>query len=343
MESLLEPHTEATLARMAAEPLVLLPQDTTSLNYTGLRKTKGLGHINHEGSRGLFLHSLLAYRPDGIPLGVLDAQAWGRPEERSKDPRTRNAKSIDEKESVRWLDALTVAASAARRLPRTQHVVMTDREGDLYELHDAVQVGPPNLHCVIRAQHDRNLADHEKLWGFMEAQPIRLRRNLKVPRCRGHAARGAEVAIRWAQVTIQAPAVGPKKGWPALSLWGIWVYEDTPPRGVKQLEWMLLTDLPINTADEAWEKVLWYRLRWGIEEWHRALKSGCAVEQREFKTDENLKRVLTFDLIMAWRILALIKLGRALPNVPADLLYTAEELEVLLRAVKKNLPEGDHI
>ena len=343
MESLLKPHTEATLARMAAEPLVLLPQDTTSLNYTGLRKTKGLGVINHEGSRGLFLHSLLAYRPDGIPLGVLDAQAWGRPEERSEDPRTRNAKSIDEKESVRWLDALAVAASAARRLPRTQHVVMTDREGDLYELHDSVQIGPPNLHCVIRAQHDRNLGDHQKLWGFMEAQPVRLRRNLKVPRCRGHAARRAEVAIRWAQVTIQAPAVGPKKGWPPLTFWAIWVYEDTPPRGAKQLEWMLLTDLPINTADEAWEKVLWYRLRWGIEEWHRALKSGCAVEQREFKTDEHLKRVLTFDLIMAWRVLALIKLGRAVPRVPAELLYTAEELKVLLRAVKKNLPERDHV
>ncbi len=116
---------------------------------------------------GLFLHSLLAYRPDGIPLGVLDAQAWGRRQGPSDDKRTRNAKSIDEKESVRWLDGLVVAATAARRMPRTQLVVMTDREGDLYELHDAIQIGPPNLHSVIRAQHDRTLEDHQKLWGFM--------------------------------------------------------------------------------------------------------------------------------------------------------------------------------
>lgn len=341
MESLLKPHREATVARMAAEPLVLLPQDTTSLNYSGLRETSGLGRINHEGSRGLFLHSLLAYRIDGIPLGVLDAHAWGRSEKPGDDERTRNAKSIDEKESVRWVDALAVAATAARRLPRSQLVVMADREGDLYELHDSVQVGPPNLHCLIRAQHDRNLGDHQKLWGFMESQPVRLRRRLKVPRRRGQPARSADVAVRWAQVTIQAPAVGPKKGWPPLNLWAIWVYEDAPLRGAEGLEWMLLTDLPIATAEEAWEKIQWYRVRWGIEEWHRVLKSGCCVEQREFKTDEHLKRVLAFDLVVAWRILALIKLGRAVPNVRAELLYTGEELKVLLRAVKKNLPALD--
>jgi hypothetical protein len=339
MESLLKPHTEATIARMAAEPLVLLPQDTTSLNYNGLRETSGLGSINQQGTQGLFLHSLLAYRPDGIPLGVLNAKAWGRRPEQSDDPRTRNAKSIDEKESVRWLDALTVAATAARRIPRTQMVVMTDREGDLYELHDAIQIGPSNLHSLIRAQHDRTLADHQKLWGFMGAQPVRLHRKLKVPRRRGQPARWAEVGIRWTQVTIQAPAVGPKKGWPPLNLWTIWVYEDMPPHGAERLEWMLLTDLSINTSEEAWEKVLWYRLRWGIEEWHRVLKSGCGVEQRGFKTDEHLKRVLAFDLIMAWRILALVKLGRTVPNVPAELVYTAEELKVLFKAVKKNLPE----
>ena len=78
----------------------------------------------------------------------------------------------------------------------------------------------------------------------------------------------------------------------------VWVYEETPRQGTKRLEWMLLTDLPIQNAEEAWEKVEWYKIRWGIEEWHRVLKSGCAIEQREFKTAEQLKRVLTFDLIM---------------------------------------------
>ena len=117
---------------MAAEPLVLLPQDTTTLNYTGLRQTTGLGPLGEDKARGLWLHSLLAYRPDGVPLGLLEAQCWARPDPgQGTDPRGRNAKSIDEKESGRWVIALRTAAAAARRMPQTQVVVMTDREGDL--------------------------------------------------------------------------------------------------------------------------------------------------------------------------------------------------------------------
>jgi len=335
MQTLLSPHAESTQARMAVEPIVLLAQDTTSLNYSGLNQTTGLGEIGSGPARGLFLHSLLALRTDGVLLGVLDARSWGRGEEPSTDKRTRNAKSIDEKESARWMVELRVAASAARRLPRPRLVVMADREGDLYELHDGVQIGPPNLHVLVRAQHDRNLDGHQKLWAFMATQPLGERRDLRLPRRGSRAARIAAVEIRWASVTIQAPAVGPKKGWPPLTLRAVWVYEPEPPPGIEPLDWMLLTDLPVSTVAEAWEKVEWYCRRWCIEEWHRVLKSICKIEQREFKTAEHLQRVLAFDLIMAWRILALVKLGRAVPNVPASLLYTEEQLEVLTCAAKK--------
>jgi hypothetical protein len=73
----------------------------------------------------------------------------------------------------------------------------------------------------------------------------------------------------------------------------------------------------------------------GIEEWHRVLKSGCNVEGREFKSAEHLQRVLAFDLIVAWRILACLKLGRAFPQLPASLLYTAYEIAVLCAVQKK--------
>jgi hypothetical protein len=335
LHTLLAPHAEATLARMAAEPVVLLPQDTTSLNYSSLHKTEGLGVINHQGSRGLHLHSLLAWRPDGVPLGVLDARSWGRPPAPSPDRRTRNAKSVDEKESARWLQALAVAGAAARRLPRTEIVVLADREGDLYEMYDGVKIGPPNLHVLIRAQHDRQLDSHQKLWTFMAAQAVGERRELRVPRHGPQPARTASVEVRWATVTIQAPAVGPKKGWPPLTLHVVWVQEPQPPPGIEPLSWMLLTDLPVRTAAEAWEKVEWYAQRWGIEEWHRTLKSICKVEQREFKSARHLDRVLAFDLIMAWRVLALLKLGRAVPQAPASLIYTPEEIEVLTRSQKK--------
>ena len=336
---LLASHQEQTQARMAAEALVLLPQDTTSLNYTGLEKTTGLGSLGENAGRGLWLHSLLAFRPDGVPLGVLRADCWARPSDCS-DTAQRNAQSIVDKESLRWVEAFAAAAQAARRMPQTQVVVITDREGDLYELHDAVQNAPTNLHTLIRAKHDRNLEGHQKLRSFLAQRPLGERRKLRVPRRSGQPERTATVEVRWAPVRIEAPAAGCKKSWPALPLWAIWVREPAPPAGVESIDWMLLTDLLIAGAEAAWEKVQWYCRRWGIEEWHRALKNGCGVEQREFKTAEHLQRVLAFDLIVAWRVLACVKLGRALPQLSATVLYTPQELKVLMAAIKKK-PRDD--
>lgn len=333
--TLLESHHEATQARMAAESVVLLPQDTTTLNYTGLRKTSGLGPLGEDKGQGLWLHSVLAYRHDGVPLGLLRAQCWARPKESAASERGRNAKSIDEKESVRWVDALQKAAVTARRMTQTQLVVITDREGDLYEMHDAAQNSPPNLQTLIRAQHDRNLASHQKLWAFMTQQSHCVTRTITVPRRQGQAARSATLEVRWSPITIEAPQVGCKKGWPSVSLWAVWAHEPNPPAGVEAIDWMLLTNAPISSGEEAWQRVQWYRCRWGIEEWHRVLKSGCSAEQREFKTAEHLQRVLAFDLIVAWRILACLKLGRVLPQLPATVLYTPDELAVLCAHQKK--------
>lgn len=271
-----------------------------------------------------------------MPLGVLHAQCWARLEVPAGAERGRNAQSIDEKESRCWLEALRTAASAARRLPHTTLVTLTDRGGDLYELHDRVQAGPPNLHAVVRAQHDRNLESHQKLWAFMAAQPLGRRTSIDVPRQAGPRARTATVEVRWAPVTISPPAVPAKRTWPPLGLWAVWVHEPHPPAGVEPLDWMLLTDLPVENWAQAWEKVQWYRRRWGNEEWHRMLKSGCGAERREFTTAEHLQRALAFELILAWRVLLLVKLGRTVPDLPAEAVLAPDELEVLWRGAKKN-------
>lgn len=343
LDTLLAPHAQATRARMAAEPVALLVQDTTGLNYTGLKQTKGLGPLGEDKGQGLWLHSLLAFRPDGLPLGLLGVKCWARPPEPEQPERGRNAKSIDEKESVRWVQALGVSAQAARMMRQTQVVAITDREGDLYEMYDQVEVGPPNLHTVIRAQHDRTLEDHQKLWAKMAAQPLGDTRTVDVPRHLNQPARKASVEVRWSAITMEAPKVGCKKGWPSLSLWAVWVHEPDPPAGLEAIDWMLLTDMPIANGQEAWEKVQWYCRRWGIEEWHRVLKSGCRVEKREFKTAEHLQRVLAFDLIVAWRVMACLKAGRTHPELPASAFYTPTELAVLRAALKKKgQPLSEH-
>ena len=342
---LLAAHSEATQARMAAETVVLLPQDTTSFNFTGLRQTTGLGPLGDKKGRGFFLHSLLSYRVDGTPLGLLHGEAWARSEteETPADKRGRNARSIDEKESLRWLTALRVAAAAALRMPQTQLIGMTDREGDLYEMYDAAEIGPANLHVVLRAKHDRQLEDHTKLWAKMSALPAAGTRTFQLPRRQGQSARQATLEVRYSPITIEAPKVGCKKGWPSLNLWAVYVLEIGAPEGVEPLEWMLLTDLPIDSVAQAWEKAEWYCRRWGIEEWHRVLKTGCNAEGREFKTAEHLQRVLAFDLIVAWRVLACLKLGRTLPDLPASVIYTQDELDVLWAVASKKKANPRHV
>ena len=137
--------------------------------------------------------------------------------------------------------------------------------------------------------------------------------------------------------------MGHKKSWPPVTLWAVWVQEPDPPAEREPIDWMLLTDLPVATTEAAWEKVQWYCRRWGIEVWHRALKQGCRVEQREFKTAEHLQRVLAFDLMVAWRVLACVKLGRVLPQLPASVLYAPDELAVLLAAAALTLNAANRL
>src|SRR5205823_2762868 len=105
LENLLAPHQANTARRMAAETVVVLAQDTTADSLNTLRQTQGLGPIgdNRHPGRGLLLHTLHAFRLDGIPLGCAWTKLWAR--DGLSDTAQRNAQSIDQKESVRWVEA----------------------------------------------------------------------------------------------------------------------------------------------------------------------------------------------------------------------------------------------
>ena len=141
-ESLLAPHTHSTRRRMAAESVVLMAQDTTPVSYNTLLQTKGLGPVGNHAhpGRGLLLHTLQAFRLDGIPLGCGWAEVWAR--DSHSDTSQRNQQSIDQKESGRWLDAYQAAAAAARQMPQTILLCCGDRESDIMDLYDRATVAP---------------------------------------------------------------------------------------------------------------------------------------------------------------------------------------------------------
>ena len=336
-ESLLKPHQDSTRRRMAAESVVLLAQDTTSLGYNTLLKTEGLGPIGNarNSGRGLLLHTLQAFRLDGIPLGCAWAEVWAR--DAVSDTAKRNQQSIDQKESGRWVDAYQAASAAAQQMPRTSIVVCGDRESDIIDLFDRSTVAPENLHFLVRAQHDRTLSSGDTLRVHLSAQPLGGTMEVKIPRSREHAARTATLELRWAPVQIVPPRVGCKNSWGAITIHALEAKEVHPPVGVEPIDWVLLSDWKIESLKSARRWVRWYGLRWGIECWHQVLKDGCGVETRQMKSAQALTRSLVLDMIVAWRVLLLCRLGKSHPNLPASGLYTPEELAILEVFKKKAL------
>lgn len=339
---LLVAHTQATLQRVAAHPVVLCAQDTTTLNYSTHPRTRGLGPIgnNRDKTIGLLLHSTLALTPSGQPLGLLHAQS------RARDPRAfgrsaaqRNRLARADKESQKWIDSLSACQRLAGQCPQTTLVNLADREGDLYDLFaQALAPTPtPPVHLLVRAQHNRQVAHRQKyLWDLLAAQPVAARLKIQVPRKDGQPGRVATLSIRSTPVTLRPPCL--KAGQPPLNLWAVEAREPRPPGGATPVCWRLLTTLPVTCAEEAVEKVRWYAQRWPIEVMHKVLKSGCKVEQRQLETAARLQRVVMVDLVVAWRVLALCRAGRERPQGLASDWLSQQEWRALWCYIHQKQP-----
>lgn len=339
-ETLLQPHyaaTEERIGELGEGAVVLVAQDTTSVNYSHLTTTAGLGPIGTkvDGPQGLHLHSSLAMTVQGVPLGFVDAQCWARdPREFGKKAR-RHALPIEAKESWRWIQAYQALAAVQARKPQIQMVSVGDREADIYELFEEALRDPQGPALLVRAMHDRKVQDEQqdRLFETIQATPVAGWQSVQLPRQKDRAAREAKLAIRFAEVTLCAPKAKPHLG--ALAVHMVLAQEVDAPAGVEPIEWALLTTLAVQDFEQACEKVAWYTQRWGIEVFHRTLKSGCQVEDRQLGHGERLQACLAIDMVIAWRIHHMTKLGREVPDLPADAYFDRYECEVLVAYAAK--------
>jgi len=330
MDALLEPHHQATIARMRQETLVLVAQDTTSLNYTLHKEMQDIGPISSklDGPQGLLVHTALAFSAQGLPLGILDMACWARDPAEFGKRRQCNNKPIEEKESVKWLRPLQPLAAAAAQCPGSRIVVLADREADVYEyMLDAQQ---KRLELVVRVREKkRGLQDEiHQLWPHVLLHPVAGTVELHVPRRGKQPARIARMELRFAAVTLKPPAGKPDL--PPLPMTVVLAREPNPPPGVAGLEWMLLTSVPVAGLADAIERVQWYARRWGIEVFHRVLKSGCKIEARQLGTADRLEACLAIDAVVAWRIHHLTYLGRATPDVPCTAVFEDDQWKAVL-------------
>lgn len=341
MQTLLQPHYQATAARVARESIVLAVQDTTSLNYTAHAATEGLGPIGSvaKGPQGLHLHSTLAFNVEGTPLGFLDVQCWARDKEEAGQKEQRRKLPIEERESGKWLKSYRTLATVQAQLNNTTLVSVGDREADLYDLFREATQAPKGPKLLVRATHNRQLQDEQaRLWETLEAQPASGIQVLEVPRSGKRPARTARMAIRFAAVSL-LPTTRHKtryKGAPAIPVWAILAQEQDAPSNIESLEWMLVTTLAVESFAQAIEKLMWYTRRWGIEVLHRTLKSGCRIEQRQLGQVARLEACLAIDLVVAWRIYHLSKLGREVPDAPCTLYFEEAEWKALMVFTDRN-------
>lgn len=327
-EAVLTCHYRATAERCAREAVVLAVQDTTEVDYTHHPATAGLGVLGDRRHRGFLLHSTLAITPAQVPLGLLDQQVIYRSLAEYGKRHQRKQRPIAEKESRKWLDSLERTRAVNEAYPDLQLVSVGDREADVYDLFwRAEQWHHPVL---VRGCWNRGVVHEERyLWDFIEHQPVAGHYGVTVPRQGGRREREATVTVRYGRVPLKPPVYRAREHLPTLPVDVVLAREEDPPAGVEPLQWLLITTVAVAGLEQALERIQWYTCRWGIEVYHKVLKSGCRIEDRQFEDARTLERYLAIDAVVAWRVMGLTRQSRETPELPCDVYLDLEQWQAL--------------
>jgi len=338
--AVLRSHVRSTTARLAGEPVILAVQDTTSLDYTAHPATTGLGVLNDVKHQGLLVHTTLAITPERVPLGLLAQEVWTRDAASLGQRHTRRQRPIAEKESQKWLTSLAAVKTVHARNPAVQIISVGDREADVYDLFLVDR--PAGVDLLVRAAWDRGVEDPQRhLWAAVSAAPEAGTLTVAVPRHAGRAgvpsqpARTAHLTLRLVPVTLRPPRHRSSERLRSVPITAISVTETEPPAGIPPIAWMLLTTCSATTVEQASTLVTYYVCRWGIEVWHKVLKSGCQIEARQLETAARLERCLTVYSIIAWRLLYATLLARAAPDLPCTALLDPDEWQALYCIIRR--------
>jgi hypothetical protein len=271
-------------------------------------------------------------------MGLVDIQVWARDPKQFGKRVTRYERPIEQKESYKWLRSFQGAARLQRQLGAATTVVSVgDREADIYELFLLAQKDPLHPKLLVRAEQDRRLQDSDaNLWRYMQSQAVAGKRELDLPRTKGRAARHCVLEVCFAPVELRAPKRNPSLQ--PLRVWAVYVKELNPPSPKEAIEWMLLTTLEVNNYEQAVEKIDWYNKRWGIEEYHKTLKSVCRIEDRQLGDRTVWQNCLAIDLVVAWRIEHVKKLARTQPQAPCTIAFDEREWQAVFALQRPNQP-----
>ena len=344
-DAILAPHFRQTARRARAHADVLVVHDTTQFEFGGDKKREGLGRLIRPG-QGFFGHFALATTADGNrePLGLLNLETLFRLDKVSSKPRSERP---NRGESARWRRSIEAVEEQLPDTVRAIHVM--DREADSYAILSTLDETGHSY--VIRSFQDRLLADDETRLrtaarsakrSFDREVPLSRRPLIDGPKGQRHPPRSYRIAkLSFAAKPIEIPRTSDARtaSSTTLKLAVVYVFERKPPAGEPAVEWFLLTNLPIGTPAEIGFAVDCYRGRWTIEEYFKALKTGCQYEKRQLESAHSLLNALAVLSTVAWRLLLLRHLARHAPDRPATDALTPSQLAVLQAMAKRPIPK----
>ena len=339
-----KPHRAKVLKRIREHPVVLCVNDTSSLNYTSKSSMEGKGSIG-KNIDGLWIHPTIAVTPERLNLGLINLNFYTR--DLQSDKTHRNNLSIERKESIRWLNSYQKVNELAREIPDTKFVYITDREGDIIELIDeclkSKLENASYADIVIRSKHDRLLDEFDenskeqlKLKKKLENRPVLGKISFYLPATHDRKARHVTQELKSTTVTFKLHEKS-KKSTSGLDI-NIVIATETPEsaKGVEPLTWIFLTTLPVKDFSDVFQVIEYYLCRWEIEIFFKVLKSGCKIEERQLHSISNMENLLTFFMIISWRIMYVMMLGRSCPEMSCEIVFQAAEWKSVYKILKKN-------
>ena len=353
---LLAPHVQETIKRSAGHDVVLSIHDTTEFDFSDGDERKGLGRLRRLG-HGFLGHFSLAVAADESRdvLGVLAVHPWVRTKE--TPTAQRKAKKISYKESrkgPREQERWGHSVGRVERLLKGQTSVIHLMDSEADDFTGIARLVDKSRRFVIRLGYDRVLdsaaeGEGRRIKEAVSSERIVCRRTVKLSRRRRPPAGGkkrtcerdereATLAISAGKVVVRRPTSVEKDLPPTLELNVVHVWEIDPPADVEPVEWHLLTREPIGTEEEILRVVDYYRCRWLVEEYFKALKTGCAYEHRQLDSYHTLLNALALLIPIAWNLLRLRTLSRAQPELPAEHVLSETEIEVLQLRYPKDFP-----
>jgi hypothetical protein len=332
-----QPHWRQTRAVGPGRYLVLA--DTTEIDFGYERDIAGLSRIGNGSGNGFLLHNaLLVEAGTEFLLGVAGQTIHYRcpaPKHENKARRFQR-----ERESRVWGDVIEQVGPPPAD---AQWIHVCDRGADDFEVFCRLRQNRDDW--VIRASSTHRLiltpaGKQQTLKRYLRTLPVAGTYELELRARLGKAARTVKLEVRCGTLRMPVPrhtspyvkALRPQP----LEMSVVWVREVGAPRGVAPIEWVLYTSLPVHSFDDAWTIVEYYECRWLIEEYHKALKTGCAVQDRILRTPQRLEAMVGLMSVVAVRLLQLKSIARSDPNRPAASVVPPLWLK-MLKAARKNL------